>query len=348
MSFDSEYRALLDLSVRIGTDPLQIQAAGGNTSIKDGGTMWIKASGTWLRDALDKEIMVPVRHEVLHTAIADGDPAAERAIDFVDQDQKQTTLRPSVETVMHTVMPQKVVVHVHCVDTIAAAVREDSEELVAERLAGFAYDYVPYIRPGLPLARVILSRLKPDTDVIVLGNHGLVIAAETVEAAGALLDNVRGKLAMDARPALPADEAALEALARGSDYELPADPYSHAVATDLVSCRIAGGGSLYPDHVVYLGLAATVAEEGEDARSVAARQQAAGNPPPAIILFPGRGVLLRKGLSDGALALAHCLSEVTARIPEDAPVHYLTVAAASQLLDWDAEKYRQALDKQMY
>ena len=131
-------------------------------------------------------------------------------------------------------------------------------------------------------------------------------------------------------------------------YELPADPYSHAVATDLVSCRIAGGGSLYPDHVVYLGLAATVAEEGEDARSVAARQQAAGNPPPAIILFPGRGVLLRKGLSDGALTLVHCLSDVTARIPEDAPVHYLAPSSAAELLDWDAEKYRQALDKQMY
>ena len=39
---------LRDFSARIGADPLLIQAAGGNTSVKADGVMWIKASGTWL------------------------------------------------------------------------------------------------------------------------------------------------------------------------------------------------------------------------------------------------------------------------------------------------------------
>jgi rhamnose utilization protein RhaD (predicted bifunctional aldolase and dehydrogenase) len=45
---DGEYRALMDLSAAPGADPLLAQAAGGATSIKLDGVMWIKASGKWL------------------------------------------------------------------------------------------------------------------------------------------------------------------------------------------------------------------------------------------------------------------------------------------------------------
>jgi rhamnose utilization protein RhaD (predicted bifunctional aldolase and dehydrogenase) len=344
-SFDSEFEALRALSARLGADPLQVQAAGGNTSIKDGDTLWIKASGTWLRDALAGEIMVPVRHGPLRAAIVDGRPEAERAADFVDPAFPQTALRPSIETVVHALMPQPVVVHIHCVDTIAAAVRADGPAFVAERLTGIAHAFVPYARPGLPLAQAILPRLEPGTDVLVLGNHGLVVAGETVGEAAALLDRVRARLAARPRPEMPADEAGLARLAEGSGYHLPADPHCHAVASDAASCRIAARGSLYPDHVVYLGPGSVVADPGEDARSIAERQQAKGLPAPLVVLFPGRGVLVKDGISDGALALARCLSDVTARIPEDAPVHYLSEPENAELLDWDAEKYRQALDR---
>ena len=43
-----ELDRLRKLSARVGSDPLLVQAAGGNTSLKDKGVMWIKASGTWL------------------------------------------------------------------------------------------------------------------------------------------------------------------------------------------------------------------------------------------------------------------------------------------------------------
>ena len=41
-----ELDQLRALSARVGADPLLVQAAGGNTSLKDQGVMWIKASGT--------------------------------------------------------------------------------------------------------------------------------------------------------------------------------------------------------------------------------------------------------------------------------------------------------------
>ena len=45
---------------RIGADPLLVQGAGGNVSWKEGDDLWVKASGTWLADAVSQDIFIPV------------------------------------------------------------------------------------------------------------------------------------------------------------------------------------------------------------------------------------------------------------------------------------------------
>ena len=62
---DPEFHALRALSAALGRNRLRTQAAGGNTSIKRDGVMWIKASGRQFADALDDDIMVPVALEEL-------------------------------------------------------------------------------------------------------------------------------------------------------------------------------------------------------------------------------------------------------------------------------------------
>ncbi len=44
-------------------------------------------------------------------------------------------------------------------------------------------------------------------------------------------------------------------------------------------------------------------------------------------------------------ALARCLGDVLMRIPQGAPLNYLTEEETRELIDWDAEKYRQALNE---
>ena len=51
---------LAAFSAELGRDPEQVQAAGGNTSLKEDGVLWVKASGLWLADALTRDIFVPV------------------------------------------------------------------------------------------------------------------------------------------------------------------------------------------------------------------------------------------------------------------------------------------------
>ncbi|MFC6491052.1 class II aldolase/adducin family protein [Nitratireductor sp. GCM10026969] len=342
--FTAEFDALRALSARVGGDPLLVQAAGGNTSIKRDGTLWIKASGTWLANALSDDIFVPVAMTPLLDCVEKDDPAAEKAQSFVIAAENPSGLRPSIETTVHSAMPQRIVVHVHCVDTIAVAVRREAEAILEQRLKGMNWAFVPYARPGLPLAHAIRKRLRPGIDVLVLGNHGLVVAAETVADAAALLERVCARLGQPRREAPPADEKALKDLAAGSGYRLPQMAEAHTVATDGQSCRIAAGGSLYPDHVIFLGPGSVVAGEGETAADIAAAAKAAGLPEPASILFPGKGVVMREDASAGAEALARCLADVTARMGEDARPRYLSEEENAELLDWDAEKYRQMLD----
>jgi rhamnose utilization protein RhaD (predicted bifunctional aldolase and dehydrogenase) len=342
----AEFQALRDLSARIGADPLLVQGAGGNTSIKQGGLLWIKASGTWLMNAARNDIMVPVAIAPLLDAVARLSPAAEKAEQFTIDELNPGKLRPSIETTVHALLPQKIVLHVHCVETISIAVQTNAETLAGERLRGLNWAFVPYRRPGLPLAQGIAERLKPDTNVLVLGNHGLVVAAATVVEAETLLRRVSGLLARPARPAPEPDRTALLRLAAGSDYRLPAMVQTHAAATDLASCRVAAMGSLYPDHVIFLGEGSAIAGPLESAALVADRAVSEGGDAPVSILFPGKGVLMRRDANAGAEAMARCLADVAARIDGNARLRYLTPAENGELLNWDAEKYRQALDRQ--
>jgi rhamnose utilization protein RhaD (predicted bifunctional aldolase and dehydrogenase) len=331
---------LARLSARLGADPLLIQGAGGNTSVKDGDTLWIKASGTQLGDALTAGIFVPCDLGAMRQALGSGEARADRPVEFLLQ---TGALRPSIETSLHAVFPQRVVVHVHCVNTIAVAIRVDAPAVLAGRLTDFDWAFIPYIKPGAMLAGAVARALGPATDVVVLGNHGLIVAAETVAEADALLGRVIAALAMQPRSGAP-DMAALAARSGDGFAPLPAGHPLHAVAVLPDLTALAAEGSLYPDHVLFCGIGAAVMNAGETPAMTVARHVAGGRPAPPFLLVPGAGALIEGHASAGARALSRCLGDVLGRVPEGAMLTYLSLAQNAELLDWDAEKYRLALD----
>ncbi|MGY4226291.1 rhamnose utilization protein RhaD (predicted bifunctional aldolase and dehydrogenase) [Bradyrhizobium sp. USDA 4503] len=326
------------MSARVGRNILLVQGAGGNSSVKDGDVLWVKASGTWLADAEDKEIFVPVALSAARAALLHGDervPLAPNA---------GTTLRASIETSLHALMPHRIVLHVHSVNTIAWAVRTDARDEFARRLDGLAWRYLDYHHPGLPLARAVSDAIADDTvDVLILGNHGLVVGAASCDAAEALVADVELRLALEQRSAPSADHDALRTICAGSNYRLPRDPRGHDIATDRYSRAIATSGSLYPDHVVFLGPGLPVLEHREKLSAMIAQTTANGLPPPVALLVPDLGSLIREDASDGAEAMLSCLALVTCRLPLTARVNYLTAENEHALLNWDAERYRQQL-----
>lgn len=316
--------ALARYSTTIGRDPEQVQAAGGNTSLKDGHTLWVKASGLWLADAEKRDLFVPVETTRVLDAIDSGSEEDVKAATLADQNPGG--LRPSIETSLHALLPQRYVIHTHSVRTIAIAIQADAEAQIARRLDGLRWAWVPYTFPGLPLTRAIKAAMDSrPIDIIVMGNHGLVVAGDDLETTAKLLQEVERRLDEPAR-ALPESQApsrqGLRPVSHSTVHSLADDPTLRATAT---------AASYYPDHVIFLGPAACTPESRKPGQN--------------LILEPGAGAYLPEEAPPAADELALCLALVLARVPEGAKLLSFTPEQEAALMGWDAEKYRKALGR---
>jgi rhamnose utilization protein RhaD (predicted bifunctional aldolase and dehydrogenase) len=336
-----EPAALNDLrrmSARVGKNILLTQAAGGNSSIKLGDVLWVKASGAWLADAEDKDVFLGVSLSGARAALAEGNERMPLA------PGRDSPLRASIETSLHALMPHPVVLHVHSVNTIAWSVRTDASDKLAARLQGLAWHRLDYHHPGLPLARAVSESLaRGAADVLILGNHGLVVGAPTCDAAEALVMEIERRLALVPRSAALADNTGLARVCAGTDYRPVHDALCHQLATDRHNLRLVTAGSLYPDHVIFLGPALPALAGGETLTAKAAHAASARWPAPVAVLVPGKGAVIRNDATTAAHAMLSCLVLVASRLPLRAQIKYLPAKAEQALLNWDAERYRQQM-----
>ncbi len=304
------------LSARLGQDPLRVQGPGGNTSIKSGDVMWIKASGTELADAVTHPIFVAVDRDAAKAEAAEaGDGSCKATVLDPTND-----LRPSIETTFHAALDWQVVAHTHSIAVLVHAISPEGRRIAAGKLAGLPVVFVPYAKPGLPLTQEILARVTDETQIIILENHGLICTGNTVEETARIMDEVEDRLAMPVldHPPLP-DGPQMPGFERVSESWM---------AFDQRICDMARAGSYYPDHVVFLGPALPSTDN-------------AGDPP--ALLVPDKGVYLRARATSSQRAMIRCLSDCLSRLPADWRATPIGTTAEAALLNWDAEKYRQAL-----
>lgn len=312
---------LTRVSALLGADTLLVQGAGGNTSEKIGETMWIKASGKWLAHACENDFFVPIKHRDLSKRLSDRHEP--QMMDFV---VGVTPLRPSIETALHVALPHRVVLHVHPVSVIAQAVRRDSVAKMTELLSPFNWAWVPYVKPGWGLAQAVARAYQDDNrrNVFVLGNHGLVVAAENHDEAVTL---VRGVVAACDVPPRPLPAMNMEDVARACPPGMVVCSHSvsHFLALDPHAYALAAQGVLYPDQAVFLGasLATAMADGG------------------VYAVLRDKGVYVRPDANPGVAEMLACHAEVARRLEPDAPLNPLAEAEIGALLNWDAEKYRQ-------
>jgi rhamnose utilization protein RhaD (predicted bifunctional aldolase and dehydrogenase) len=330
----SELESLRSISALIGRNPLLVQAATGNTSVKVDGVLWIKASGTWLANAATDEIMIPVNlAETRRRIERDIDPAGQTVL------VGGKPLGTSVETAMHAVLPWRVVLHVHSVNTIAWAVRRDGPVELALRLEGIPWQWIPYVASGMPLARMIQDALcaEPRTRVLALANHGLVVCGDDSESAQALLEDVERRVAIEPRPTQEPKWGALARVTGADGWELPADVGVHALGTDAVARRIVTDGVLYPCQAIFLTPQAAVVSEG------AGETDLRGTNEPFVIV-EDVGVVTRDPLNPAASASLSGLAQVARRLPASAPIQYLREDQVRDLLCADVYHYRSMVE----
>ena len=312
------------LSAEIGSDPLLVQGPGGNTSVKQGGAMWIKASGTMLSDAETGRIFVPVDPaKALAEIDGSGDGSCRNAV--LDP---RSELRPSVETTFHALFPQKFVFHYHSVATICHSASVQGRIDLVAKLYGLDWADVRYRKPGVPLAKEIRSVTGGAAPgVTILENHGVIIAADEIEGIARLRSEVEKRLHLPVRrlrrcrtepPAVPGWE--------------PVPEYSALVEDHETRFR-ALSGSYYPDHVVFLG----------PALPVSYRKAVEGFDTEYPVVLHANCPYLRKSAPPAARAMLRCLFDVLSRIPRGWRLVPIPASAEDELLNWDAEKYRKRM-----
>ena len=271
----------------LGAEPAIVNWRGGNTSSKTlehdhlGRTvrvLWVKGSGSDLATCTAKDFAGLKLDEIL--PLQDRERLSdEEMVDYLAHCVfKPGGPRQSVETLMHAFLPFPHVDHTHPDAILAFANAANGEEL-AKRVFGHRIVWVPYVRPGFPLAKAVaqLVRENPKAEAAILQKHGLVTWGETHkesyhntlriinEAQAAVDEALKGKRVFGGLKVQPLDKAKRErimaellptlrgAVSRNKRVILHYDDSERVLA--FVSSRdapqISLVGSACPDHLVH-------------------------------------------------------------------------------------------------
>jgi rhamnose utilization protein RhaD (predicted bifunctional aldolase and dehydrogenase)/NAD(P)-dependent dehydrogenase (short-subunit alcohol dehydrogenase family) len=190
-----------DLGLRVytsrllGQDKSLVLHGGGNTSVKIreknlfGGEetiLYVKGSG-WDLETIEPQGFSPVRlAHVLRLAELPALSDPEMVNQLVTHMLRAAAPAPSIETILHGLMPQKFVDHTHADAVLSVSNTKDGEKRVRE-VYGKRCVVIPYLMPGFDLAQLCAKEFKrqstPETVGMVLLSHGIFSFGETAREA---------------------------------------------------------------------------------------------------------------------------------------------------------------------
>lgn len=371
MSVDArDLEDLIRLSRAAGRDRLLVQGGGGNSSVKSlaADRMWIKGSGIRLSQVGETAGWVEVALEPLLEMIGDETLARlpRRAAHDAAVRRVQAAAvgdgRPSLETGFHALF-SRLVLHTHPVEINAFSCLVGGDRLLEEALDR-PVPWVAYETPGFALSRAVAAALRDQSDeahVVVLENHGLIVAGDDVDTVlahtAAMVDAGRlvfGPLSPDLAqpsPVVPEVEAWADGLAaaveaRGVPLVVRPARIRGVIEAAREAPEHSWQGALVPDDVVYgVDRVERVTGDIDPERWLDGR---GGGPPKRrlLVILEGQGVVLG-GMSAGALdameeeLLAHALIRRlagplgTLRTLDDEERRYLS--------EMESEAYRQTV-----
>lgn len=331
--------SVIELCVRVGNDFLLAQGAGGNVSWKEKDTLWIKASGTWLRDARETDIFLPLDLRTIRDQVITKD------FKTVPQPTNGDKKRPSIETWFHALLPHKYVLHLHALEVLALLVRLDAKDVISKTLKiNVDWAFVEYLKPGEKLASRIAEVLdrSPSVSLLFLENHGIVVGAETINEIEELILEVRGQLGQQAAPVSRTFTPNVKGNFETAGYFRVEDEVINTLATDSrLFSFVETAWAIAPDHVVFLGSEPEVVSDIEGLRTLVSESQIR----PKLVFVRDLGVFTDGPIDKSAQDQLLAYYEILVRQTPGAEFRTFTEAEIGELLNWDAEQYRQGLRK---
>lgn len=187
----------------VGADPALVLHGGGNTSVKGHSTdawgepvatLWVKGSG-WDLATIEPPGFAPLRLEPVRrladlAELSDTEMVNQLRIHLLDA----SAPNPSVEAILHALLPHRAVLHSHADAVLALTNTADGDTRVRD-LWGDRAVVVPYVMPGFDLARRCADEWQAQahdgTEAMVLLNHGIFTFGETTrQAYDSMIDRI--------------------------------------------------------------------------------------------------------------------------------------------------------------
>jgi rhamnose utilization protein RhaD (predicted bifunctional aldolase and dehydrogenase) len=344
---------IIALSHEFGT-PDYVKGGGGNTSVKNESTLWIKPSGSTL-GGLSAETLVEIDRSKLQALYAWTPPDDVKAREASVKDQMMAVVRPgsegrpSVETPMHDCLSATFVVHTHPTLVNGMTCANDG--------AAFCKEFFPdalwldYVDPGYVLSRKVheevgeyARRHGRQPDVIFLENHGLVVAGETAEEIRArhamILDRIRREygakgLSTELTLGAPPSEDSRERFSK----VIESIPDLQGSVLSASGKFPVADGPISPDHIVYSKSYALKTEPDVD--TITEFKKVHGYYPQVAECAVG---VFGIGPTDAKAFLAVDLARDGALIEQLAPafggIQYLDDGARDFIDNWEVEAFR--------
>ncbi len=345
----TDLEIIVALSHEFGSEDY-VKGGGGNTSVKNEETLWVKPSGTTL-GGLTVDTFVAMNRDKINELYNVETPAvaAEREelvknlmADAVENDAG----RPSVEAPLHNVFEAKYVVHTHpaLVNGLTCA---KGGEAACRKLFPEAL-WVEYIDPGYTLCMEVRKRIEQyksdkgqEPALLVLQNHGIFISADTPDEIRKLythfMDTLKAEYnATGVSQTMEVAEAAGDKDVTEQLNTLLGDDAAFTACSSLFNVA---PGPITPDHLVYSK--AFPYNGNLDAPGVEAYKTERGYAPKVVIAGEcvyGLGNSQKN--ADLALELAQDGALVMQLTEAFGGINYMTDAQREFIENWEVESYR--------
>ncbi|MBI9100961.1 MAG: class II aldolase [Spirochaetales bacterium] len=267
---------LIKISRKYGSDPAYLLAGGGNTSMKEDGVLYVKASGFALSDITEEGFVrmnLSAMGEIWNKNYPEESAAREAEIlkDMMASRLEGEVGRPSVEALLHSNINGRIVVHTHPALVNGMTCGKDGEKICKE-LFGDKALWVDSVNPGFILAKTIRTAVEkhmegglPAPEMIFLQNHGLFVGADTVTEIEDIHSGMMKKLAAYIKREPAVDEVPLPAAFLADFSDIASKAYGKkmevcGVATTEVLIYAESKNSFAPlalpfnpDQIVYSG-----------------------------------------------------------------------------------------------
>ncbi|RTQ96258.1 bifunctional aldolase/short-chain dehydrogenase [Lysinibacillus telephonicus] len=175
----------------IGSDRTVCNWGGGNTSVKSKeinfkgdeiDVLWVKGSGSDLA-TIKPENFTGLNLQDILPLFEYDDMSDEEMVAYLEKcmiDSKHP--RASIETLLHAFLPFPHIDHTHP-DAIISLCCAHNGKKIAEEIFGDRFVWVPYLRPGFKLSKLIAESVKenPGAELVLMEKHGLVTWGYTAE-----------------------------------------------------------------------------------------------------------------------------------------------------------------------